>query len=292
MRYIELDRRREAIISQQANTYIGGVASTINTRSALATKLGINTGDISYFEVVGNNIKANIISNYTIPASTFYDNYDLTYYLDNSNKVTNIGSDGFRNAKNCKQFKFNGITTLSGNYNFRCDATPQISTIISLANCTSITGQSFYGADNFVYKLYIPKVTTLGADTANNNVLYGAPAGGKRLYINTFLQTANAGAEEGDIAYIRGRGATINYVANYTAPSAITDLAHNASILTFSTPSSTNAIDFYEVFVNGVYKQEITGSGSTVSGLVTGDKVTVYTCDIYYNKSISNEITI
>jgi len=122
---------------------------------------------------------------------------------------------------------------------------------------------------------------------------------GCKIYINPFLQTSNAGAEEGDIAYARTRGATIRYVTDFTAPNPITNLSignvyGTAIQLNFTAPTgSLNTIDFYEVWVNGRYYQDITGSGQYITGLTpsTVYNIEVKPTDIYYNKSTSNIVT-
>ena len=79
--------------------------------------------------------------------------------------------------------------------------------------------------------------------------------------------------------------------------------------LNFTPPSSANALDFYEVWLddgtdNPVQKycifDEISASGATLSGLVSGRtyKLKIAACDVYWNGSglsttpaFSNEIT-
>ena len=56
----------------KANTFIGGVASTITTSGALATKLGIASNRITNFKIVGSDIECRIIGAYSIPAEAYH----------------------------------------------------------------------------------------------------------------------------------------------------------------------------------------------------------------------------
>jgi len=58
--------------------------------------------------------------------------------------------------------------------------------------------------------------------------------------------------------------------------------------LNFTPPSSTNTIDYYECYANGVLKNKISGSGEYVYGLMASSSydITVVAVDIFYNKSV------
>lgn len=287
-------------VVMQANTFIGGVATQFPTKAALASSLAISEDNISLFAVTGNNIEANIGVSYAIPGNLF-NKKALDYYLDIEGKITSVGATSFYTngtVKNTKSYNFKNVLSVeTGGFSGDAGGANAIKSI-RLENATSIGGQCFSGLGGPSNRIYIPRATTLGLDTLDNIVFRNCYR--SKLYLNPFLQTSKAGAEEGDVAYFRSQmipmnlGASITYILNFTKPSSITDLSYNSGggTLNFTPPASTNTLDFYEVYVNGFYKQEITGSGATVSGLISGDKVTVYACDIYYNRSISNEITI
>lgn len=92
--------------TNKPNTIIGGVASTIPTRAALATKLGISESLITRFKVVGNDIQCKIIDNYTIPSNCFLNDTSITSYLDKQGKVTNVNNYSFENTSNLKEISF------------------------------------------------------------------------------------------------------------------------------------------------------------------------------------------
>jgi hypothetical protein len=89
-------------------------------------------------------------------------------------------------------------------------------------------------------------------------------------------------------------------VTNFTAPSPITNLTAGfvygtAVQLNFTAPSSTNAIDYYEVWQNGVNTgKRITASGEYVVGLTLNTNYTfqLIPVDIFYNKSTSNTVAV
>ena len=280
----------------KANTFIGGVASTITTSGALATKIGIASNRITNFKIVGSDIECSISGSYSIPFQCFYQDTNITSYVDIDGLVTDLGENVFRETTKIKELNFKGIVTLNGTF---VDRESQIQ-LVYLKNCTSILGQ-FYN-DFYPSKkvFYIPAVTTLGANSGYNSVFYnGASSVGCTIYAHPSLQTSNGGGVEGDLALAISNGATVRYVTNFTAPSPITNLSvgnvYGAAIqLIFTAPSSTNSIDYYEVWQNGVNTgKRITASGEYVTGLTLNTAYTfqLIPVDIFFNKSTSNVVS-
>jgi hypothetical protein len=277
------------------NTFIGGVAADIPDSATLATKLGIPESKIKSFEVVGNDIKAAINTTYNLSGNTFY-NKAITYFKDKSKNVKNIVGWEFFNTTSLTCIELEGVETIGVNGFRNSRASRYI-----FPECTQLDqgvndSYQFYLCSN-AKVIYLPKCTQYGAwtDGTKPNVFFSIQSGVK-IYADPSMATINNGSEEGDLAYARSRGCIITYVQNFTKPANITDLSYTTNgtdvTLNFTPPSSTNTLDFYEVYVNGCYKEEISGSGAIISGLSNGDKVTVYACDEYYNRSISNEVTI
>lgn len=264
----------------KVNTYIGGVGGTINTPALLATKLGINVNRIRKFSVVGSDIQCAIIGSYAIPNDCFTNTYlntsSPTYYLDNTGLVTSLGGRAFYNSFNTKIHYF--------------------------PNVSSIGANQFYHQNNRDSEvadkiLVLPRCTYIGNPNVINNSMFGNTIITQRFYASPFLQTNNAGGVDATIAYaIANQGLSVVWVTNLTAPNPITDLSAvpttTTAVLTFTPPSSTNAIDYYNVFINGFYYQKLVGS--TVTGLTTGVNydIELECIDIYYNKSKSNKITV
>ena len=281
------------------NTYIGGVSATIGTAALLATKLGISVGNISNFTVVGSDIKCFITGSYVIPTSCFSGDTSITYFNDTDGLITDLNVSAFQNTPNLKKLNFSGVITLTGAYIVRYDVVTSRKIEVFLDNCTNITGQAFYDGYYHDLLIYAPKCTVLGASASVNNFVFYRVKTGSTIYLNPFLQTSNGGAEEADVAYARGLGATIRYVTNFTAPNPVTTLAAGTIAsttiqLNFTAPSSTNTIEYYEVWLNGVDSEKtVTASGQNITGLTTATNynITVIAVDIFLNKSlISNSI--
>ena len=280
-------------VSNGTNTEIGGVASTISTPALLASKLGISVGSISNFAIVGSDIKCKITGSYAMPISC-WEGSPITYYRDNDNLVTSLSLYSFRATSNLSKIEFNGVVTCGGYQT----SYSQIGDVI-LPNCTVINDYAFFDTYNYANekKIVIPRCTTLGSSVLSNNVFNQGIGNKTIIYAHPSLATNNAGAPDGDIAYAISAGATVRYVTNFTAPSPITDLSegtiHDTSIqLTFTAPSSTNAVDYYECYANGVFKNKITYSGDFINDLTqnTNYSISVYAVDVFKNKSLISNI--
>lgn len=281
-------------VSNGTNTEIGGVASTISTPALLSAKLGILESRITNFTIVGSDIKCKITGSYTIPVNAFVTPSTLTYYIDSDFLITSILDNGFYGNYNFvgKDVDFQNCLTLGSQALGRINANRFL-----LANATTTSGNAFYES-SIANVFYIPKVTDLGGSPLNNNV-FTAIKSGAYIYAHPSLATNNAGGVDGDLAYATSsRQAIVRYVTSYTAPSEITDLSIGtvyriAMQLNFTPPSSANAIDYYEVWINGNYSgKRITSSGEFITGLNPSTSYTIKLIarDIYYNGSSSNSV--
>jgi len=281
------------VVSNGTNTEIGGVASTISTPALLAAKLGISVGAISNFSIVGSDIKCKITGSYAIPVSAFGVSSPCTFYKDTDGLVNYIFNSAFLNTSAGGVADFKNALTVENDV-FRATSF----TKFLLKNAVNISVNCFY-ANTASDVFYIPNCTNLGGSALYNAVFENCNATAK-IYANPSLATNNAGSEDGDISYARARGCTINYVTNFTAPDQITDLSagtiYNTAVqLNFTAPSSTNAIDYYECYANGVKKNNITASGQYITELNTNTayNITLIAVDIFYNKSVvSNSLSV
>jgi len=276
------------------NTYIGGVSATISSASALSTKLGISVGAISNFTIVGSDIKCKITGSYSNLNGFAFNQTPCTYYRDTDYLVTSVFGNCFYFTNIAGSVDFQNATSVSNGF----EATPLLTEIL-LKNATSVGNSGFAQSTNGTRTLktcYIPNVTSLGTTAGDNSVFTGNCAGLK-VYANPSLATNNAGAPDGDLAYVTANSGSVVYVTNFTSPNPITDLSagtiYNTAIqLNFTPPSSTNAIEFYECYANGVFKNKITGSGQYITGLTasTNYNITVVAVDIFYNKSVVSNV--
>jgi hypothetical protein len=250
-----------------ANTFIGGVASTISTPALLATKLGIDVSRITNFSIVGSDIQCRITGSYDMPFSCWYNDSFITYFKDNDGLVSKLNGQSFSTNSNLEFLSFpNCITAIGGSSSWLFYTSPKVKHV------------------------YMPRCSNFGGTTGNDSCTFGIPIDAK-IYLPISLQTNNGGLPDGDMAIL---GTKITYVSNFIAPSTITDLSagiiYNKSIkLNFTTPSSTNAIDYYEVYRNGVFYQNISESEYiTLLNPLTSYSFQLIVVDIFYNKSLAS----
>lgn len=113
------------------NTLIGGEGINTTTAGQLETLLGLSPGDVSYFNLNGNDIEAFIDVSYEIPASAFDSNTDITSFVDLDNLVTALNYRSFYLCSNLSgDIQFLSVTgTVAGNSIFQgCSSITSIHT--------------------------------------------------------------------------------------------------------------------------------------------------------------------
>jgi len=285
-------------VSNGTNTEIGGVASTISTPALLAAKLGILESRITNFSVVGSDIKCKITGSYTMPIEAF--NYSdgffaniVTKYVDHNNLLTGLGSRAFKGQSFLSLIDLKAVTNMVSVSFLETQAKEYV-----FPNLTNISGTENFKLCTKGESFYIPICTTIGTShSVNDGNFSGIPIGSK-IYANPSMATINAGGLEADLAAASTAGAVIRYITNFTAPSPVTTLVagtiYNTAVqLNFTPPTgSTNAIEYYECWANGIKKNNITASGEFITGLSasTNYNITVYAVDIFYNKSLVSNV--
>jgi len=281
------------------NLFIGGVASTINTPELLADKFqnyasgsAFSVSNIQDFTIVGDDIKCYIAVDYqlnnTNPFTSAQIGAILTYYYDFQRLKSMASSfSGQTNLKYLKLFGLINIGPTSGSLG-NCNNLE----ILDFPNLITWNDNSSINKPESLKIVNIPKCTILGGTAGDNNLFYFTYLNFK-IYANTYLQTNNSGGLEGDLVGFTN----ITWVLNETPPNPITDLSIGAvygtsAQLNFTAPTG-NAIDYYEVYANGVYKNNIQGSGGYCKGLSLDTTYTfeVKPVDVYYNKSTSNTVS-
>lgn len=97
------------------NTEIGGVSSTINSPTLLASKLSISSSRIENFTIIGSDIKFNVTGgSYNIPNSAFYNDSNISYYYDNSGLVSSVLYSAFANCVALYAVMFPNASTFEG----------------------------------------------------------------------------------------------------------------------------------------------------------------------------------
>jgi len=305
-------------VNLQPNTFIGGVATEIPTKAALATKLAIAESNILYFAVVGSDIEARININYSF--RNIWAGSAITRYIDEDDLVTGCG---FNFCSYLKKIKLLGVTTpitymyrdcpllkvihhplLVGVLNtrniFNMDSLTHV--ILNELNYIGAAGSS--GTDFTFFncpklkKVYLPECLNFGDTHQFDNTIRNTTG---EMYVHSSMFTINNGGLEGDLAARQSAGVVIkdSSLWSFTPPNAVTNLSISTLYATvlqlnFTPPSSVNAIDYYECYANGVYKNDITASGGHITGLNpdTTYTITVKAVDVFYNKSeFSNSVS-
>jgi len=131
---------RKTIFGKQKikpNTFIGGVAATLNTPALIASKLGISVSRIKGFSIVGNDIQFAITGGtYTMASLAFFTNTAVTYYYDTDYLITEIGTYAFFNATN-------------------------LESISELRNCLTLGNAVFFNNEK-ITSIIAPKVQSIG----------------------------------------------------------------------------------------------------------------------------------
>lgn len=242
------------------NTFIGGVGATISTKTLLAGKMSISSDNILDFIVDSyNNITCHINTPYTLDASAFNSNHNITHYIDLDGKCTSVGGNGFFDTYNMKAMVFPSVTSIGGN----------------LARCSSSSQESTY------HIMSLQSLTPIGATSGNENNF--ANTNVVRMYTNTANQTNNGGSPDGDLTAINVNFMNIYYVSpDANSPEEVDDLvASNISgsqlDLTWSAPTSVNTIVGYLVFKNGNIQGFTASTSYTVTSL---DELTSYSFEV------------
>lgn len=280
-----------------ANTFIGGLAADYPTATSLATRFRnypsgsiFSENDIQGFKITGGDIECTIEVPYSLAANSFTNNKNITTYIDKENYCKELLNSNFDGANNLEKTQLNGVISTTG----PCFRNTFNMKHFSFLNLTTMGGslQFFSGVSGGVF--YAPNLSPIGETAAGNGVFTNSS--GFKLYCNPSNQTNNGGNPDGDITALISLSGSVSYIANYTAPNSITNLSVGAvngtSLqLNFTAPTgSANAIDFYEVFIDGIYNNTIQGSGGYAINLAlnTSYSIEVKPVDIYYNKASSN----
>lgn len=236
-------------------------------------------------------------------ADNAFNNCEALRYFENTSVVSGNGQLTFRNIASILDIYLPNITFTDTLFYLSSTGIRRV----YMKSATTI-GDSTFSSCTGMLRINIASATLIGANnTVNNNVFLNLKTNCK-IYVNPAMLTINAGGLEADLAYAQTtRSATIVSVTNTTAPSAVSDLSTSGITTTtvtlnFTTPSSANAIDFYEVLLmnnDATYPRwilwsEITASGQNVTGLTSGVNysIRIRTADIYWNISDrSNEVT-
>jgi len=148
-------QRRVLTYNQGAETFnlfIGGVSSTINTKALLAAKFTFAEGDVSSFEIVGDDIKANITNtSYDFIASAFASNLDITSLEETSGYLVDIGYRSFTSCSNLTSLKMVKIVSLDTQCLVGCSSLDYNDLVEPIKDLTGISGIQSADLSNGTY---------------------------------------------------------------------------------------------------------------------------------------------
>jgi|GEM_PF-1986508 len=283
--------------SISANTFIGGLASSIPDAATLAGKLthystgqAFSASDIYGFTIVGNDIECYISSDYKITSSSAF--ASCTNFEDSSH-CKEIAASAVFELTSMTSLELNGLIRISGYRPFNQSSLKDL-IFPNLTSCAANALSS--NAAMSVEAIYIPRCTDLGGSALYNSVFVNTSQEAY-IYVDSSLATNNGGAPDGDLQYAATNGAEVSYVDNFTSPNPISDLSvgnkYATAIQLVDDGTSVNPIDYYEsVEVNGIAYKNV-----PVNGYITGlDENTSYSIqatavDKNFNKSASNQIS-
>lgn len=314
---------------KQPNTFIKGVANnTISGAADLAAELShypsgvpFLASDIKYFNIVGNDVECYISDWYELSGPSFRNNSNIKAYIDEDENLKSITGFGFQNSGleylkdngllsiqgynlsrySIQKLEIRSLTSLLGTANFYRSYNIQSLYLPNLTNLTNISLELSAGTDPtpICSHIYAPNVTVLGDSVSANNNVFNNLNIDCDVYLDASLWTVNSGNPDPDLQYLIDRGNYVVAVENYTPPNPINDLDDvniygTAVEIDFTIPTSTNAIRYYNVLLNGEVHSKTFTKPNYVAGLDlnTSYEITVESVDIYFNSSISNILEV
>lgn len=132
---------RYASVISEPNLIIGGEGVSTTSAAQLETLLGLSAGDVSYFELVGNDIHAHInLETWEVPISAFENNLDITGFNDLESRCERLGTYSFRGATNLSSLAAEGVVYCDISCFENCSSLVQH---VYLPNCTLMDANAF-----------------------------------------------------------------------------------------------------------------------------------------------------
>ncbi|KLT67807.1 leucine-rich repeat protein [Flavobacterium sp. ABG] len=201
----------------KANTFIGGVAATINTPALIASKLGINVSRIKAFRIVENDIQFAVIGGTYTLSNNFGGNTAITYYDDADGLVTITSIYTFKDTSNLEYVRMKNNTTIGPS----CFQNSGIrGTNSDFSSVTSIGNAAFVGGTtNIATTFTFPSLSTL----TGINVFGFANSNNVTINVPLALMTSNSGKPDANLT--SGVGSSIiNYIGRIDDTSYNTEL--------------------------------------------------------------------
>lgn len=127
-----------------------------------------------------------------------FDNCNSLRYIDLPN-ITAIGASAFNNCQSLTSVTFNKVTAVASGAFFGCSSLQSA----TLTACTNVQSSNNFRKCTSLRELNLASCTALGGSVASNTVFLGVTGQTITLTIKASRMTANAGAPDGDIAYLQ-----------------------------------------------------------------------------------------
>ncbi|OIV42221.1 leucine-rich repeat protein [Flavobacterium johnsoniae] len=150
----------------RANTFIGGVASIINTPALVASKLGVPASRIKGFKIIEDNIEFAVTGGrYSIAVGAFMSVTALTYYYDTDYLIEGLGTYAFFNAVNLEFIsELRNCVTMGTGVFFNNQKLAAV-----IAPKLQIAGEACFKGMNKVKEFSFPELTTLNSASVGGN---------------------------------------------------------------------------------------------------------------------------
>lgn len=311
--------------------FVDGVGGTITTLSLFVFQLeGSNVNDGNYFNFTTDG------TDISIHASVSFNQKQISWiqgtataFIDTKGQMSNMQQGVFADQSQLKTlyipnclvcegpggfFTMRGLSGLHHYFEMKSLVTINNhyltgATSLKILRLPSLTntwiqniGRNQLQGMSSLERCYLPLLQTIVYPDGLIRTLQNVKSGCV-FYVHANLETSNGGNREQLIAELEdNQGAIIVYINNTTSPNKVTNLSTSSITtsgvtLNFTAPSSTNTLDFYEVWIEATdgsvrwhkyfSHQEISGTGRTVIGLSssTNYDIKIVACDQYYNRS-------
>ncbi len=224
-------------VRTKPNTFIGGVAGSINSKDLLAQKLAISVSRIKMFRIVNLDVEATIIGTYGIPSNCFIDNANLKHFIDKDRNVDILQNGSFVNCQNLSVLELYGLKSFSGGGLTKISNTKltqlYFPELISISGNGSITNNSLLKkfdapvattwpnnsytlAQNPALELVnIPKIQMIGnsSNRAGQHLFASGKVNSCVYNVGIGCATSDNGGIDVNLLYvINSRGATVNFI--------------------------------------------------------------------------------
>jgi len=204
------DNRRRVLLASDPftgyNTFIGALGKYILTAADLEIAIGLNAGDITYFNLNVNDIECYInVLSYSIKADAFPEK--VSSWDDQEGRLYRLQDRAFKNCAELVSINASNLTIID-------EEALRGTGVVTLdfPNLETMNGQICMGDLVNCNEINIPKLIDCGVTVGDDGTFLNLKLG-CNIFVPIALETINGGGVEGDIAYADvSRNANIGYI--------------------------------------------------------------------------------